>query len=385
MIAFYNEINPYAAAWLRNLIAAGHIAHGVVDERSIEDINPEELLGYTQCHFFSGIGVWSYALRRAGWPDDRPVWTGSCPCQPFSAAGKGAGADDLRHLWPAWHHLIAAVRPPVVFGEQVEAAIRHGWLDLVQADLEGIGYAFGAAGLPAAGVGAPHIRQRLWFVAQSNEGEWGSGRGGSDYPSGAQLESAGRGASDPLAHHHHHQGLEGGECAGERTGIQRQATERGGEVGCVADPDGQREGAVGRIQGILHQSESSGVLGGVADDQMLGRPESTDGREPNGLAALDGEDGRLAYPADGAGLGSIARPTLGVDAAPVASHWADCDWIPCRDGKWRPVEPGTFPLAPGAPSRVGRLRAYGNAIVAPCAEAFIRSAVEAFELKDMLS
>ena len=65
MTAFYNEIDPYAAAWLRNLIAAGHIAPGVVDERSIEDINPEELLGYTQCHFFSGIGVWSYALRRA--------------------------------------------------------------------------------------------------------------------------------------------------------------------------------------------------------------------------------------------------------------------------------------------------------------------------------
>ena len=364
MTAFYNEIDPYAAAWLRNLIAAGHIAPGVVDERSIEDINPEELREFTQCHFFAGIGVWSHSLRLAGWPDDRPVWTGSCPCQPFSAAGKGAGAADLRHLWPAWHHLIAAVQPPVVFGEQVEAAIRHGWLDLVQADLEGIGYAFGAAGLPAAGVGAPHIRQRLWFVAQSNEGEWGPGRGGSDYPSGAQLESAGRGASGPLAHHHHHQGLEGRERAGERAGIQRSTVERGGEVGRMGIPH------------IMQPEQSAGERAGSRE---------AGGRGPRSKSSGPGEVGGVADPDGHPGLGSISRPAFGVDAPTVGSHWADCDWIPCRDGKWRPVEPSTFPLAHGATSRVGRLRAYGNAIVAPCAEAFIRSAVEAFELKDMLS
>jgi hypothetical protein len=89
--AYYNEIDPKAAAWLRELIKQGHIADGVVDERSIVDVSPDELRGFTQCHFFAGIGVWSYALRSAGWADDRPVWTGSCPCQPFSSAGRRGG------------------------------------------------------------------------------------------------------------------------------------------------------------------------------------------------------------------------------------------------------------------------------------------------------
>ena len=165
--AYYNELDSYACDWLSNLMDANLIAPGHIDNRSIEDVVPSELHGYTQCHFFAGIGVWSHALRRAGWHDDRPVWTGSCPCQSFSAAGKGKGFADERHLWPAWYHLISQCRPPVVFGEQVEAAIRYGWLDLVQTDLEGRGYAFGSAGIPAAGVGAPHIRARLYFVADA--------------------------------------------------------------------------------------------------------------------------------------------------------------------------------------------------------------------------
>ena len=167
MAAYYNEIDPYAAQWLRNLIAAGHIAAGDVDERSIKDVNANDLKDYTQCHFFAGIGGWSLALRLAGWPDERPVWTGSCPCQPFSAAGKNAGLADERHLWPDWFSLIQERRPSVIFGEQVEAAIGHGWLDIVQADLERTDYACGAVGIPAASVGAPHRRQRLWFVADA--------------------------------------------------------------------------------------------------------------------------------------------------------------------------------------------------------------------------
>lgn len=161
--AYYNEIEPYAAQWLRNLIAAGHIAPGDVDERSIVDVQPGDLSGYTQCHFFAGLGGWSYALRLSGWPDDRPVWTGSCPCQPFSSAGARRGFDDPRHLWPEWFRLITERRPPVIFGEQ--SARASDWLRLVRCDLEALAYAVGAIPLEAASAGARQLRDRYWFAA----------------------------------------------------------------------------------------------------------------------------------------------------------------------------------------------------------------------------
>jgi len=165
MANYYNEIDPYAAQWLRNLVAAGHVPAGDVDARSIVDVQPEDLHGYTQCHFFAGIGGWSLAARIAGWPEDRELWTGSCPCQPFSVAGRGEGTSDERHLWPEWFRLIADCRPAVIMGEQSPGAIKHGWLDAVGDDLEAEGYQFDAVDIPAYALGADHLRQRLWFVA----------------------------------------------------------------------------------------------------------------------------------------------------------------------------------------------------------------------------
>ena len=292
MAAYYNEYDPKAAAWLRELIKQGHIADGVVDERSIEDVTPNELLGFTQCHFFAGIGVWSYALRRAGWTDDRPVWTGSCPCQPFSAAGKGAGFDDERHLWPAFHHLISQCQPAIVLGEQVASKDGLGWLDLVLSDLEATGYAGGAVDLCAAGIGAPHIRQRLWWV-------------------GTRLGNAtGRREWSRVADH----GRNGGNQGADRTTSN---------VGGLADTTFQY------------------------DDRCRVAAKRLGDQHSNGSA--------------------IVRPSA------TNGHWRDADWLFCRDGKWRPVEPGTSPLAHGAAARVGRLRGYGNAIVAQTAQAFIES------------
>lgn len=165
MQAYYNENDSRAAEWLRHLMWDGAIPWGYVDERSIEDVKPDDLEGYSQHHFFAGIGGWPLALRLAGWPDDRPVWTGSCPCQPFSVAGQGKGVADERHLWPSFRWLAAQCKPPVIFGEQVASKAGRSWLAGVQIDLEALGYRVGSADLCAAGVGAPHIRQRLYWMA----------------------------------------------------------------------------------------------------------------------------------------------------------------------------------------------------------------------------
>lgn len=163
--AYYNEVDSYAAQWLRNLIADGLIPGGDVDERDIRDVDPDDLRGYTQAHFFAGIGGWPYAARLSGWPDDRPLWTGSCPCQPFSVAGKRKGTDDERDLWPDFFRLIRARRPFVVMGEQVAGFLGDGWFHRVRANLEGEDYASRCVDIPALAVDAPHIRQRLYWIA----------------------------------------------------------------------------------------------------------------------------------------------------------------------------------------------------------------------------
>lgn len=165
---YYNEFNPFAAAWLQELVNQNQIPYGHVDTRSITEVRPAELQGYTQCHFFAGIGGWSLALRYAGFPEDRKIWTGSCPCQPFSQAGKGDGFDDERHLWPAFHWLISQCKPDRIVGEQVASKDGIEWFDLVSADLEGEGYSCGTAVLPACSIGSPQLRVRQMWLALSD-------------------------------------------------------------------------------------------------------------------------------------------------------------------------------------------------------------------------
>lgn len=167
MAAYYNEVNPHAAGWLRNLVAARLIPTGDVDDRSICDVQPGDLRGYTQCHFFCGIAGWPLALQLAGW-GDCPIWTGSPPCQPHTRANPARrGLADERHLWPELARLVRGCRPPVLMGEQSADALANGWWDEVAADLEGEGYACRAVGVPACAVGAEHERLRLWFVADT--------------------------------------------------------------------------------------------------------------------------------------------------------------------------------------------------------------------------
>jgi DNA (cytosine-5)-methyltransferase 1 len=346
-VVYYNEIDEYAAAWLSRLMDAGVIAQGAIDTRSIEDVTPDDLKGFTQCHFFAGIGGWSYALRLAGWPDTRPVWTGSCPCQPFSAAGKGLGFADERHLWPSWFWLIQQCRPRVIFGEQVDKATQ--WLDLVATDLEGEDYACGPIVLPAAGIGAPHGRHRMWFVADTDRGaDDAQLRPGQDDSVAADRSGAiGRserrlagelGGGGDVAH-----SASRGAAAGEQS-RRVCSVEQGGEARVLAfasstERGSGRAGCFGSTEAGTHgQPSGSSEVGGC-------RMADSNGGE-SGDRELQRSRGHLQQSEDA-----------------IANFWSDADWIYCRDGKYRPVEPGTFPLAHGVSNRVGRLRAYGNAIV----------------------
>ena len=360
MSAYYNEIDPYAAEWLRNLIKAGHIADGVVDDRSISDVRPEELFEFTQCHFFAGIGIWSRALRGAGWADDRPVWTGSCPCQPFSGAGRRAGASDERHLWPHWNHLIQECRPSTIFGEQVASKDGLGWLDLVQTDMEAKDYAFGAFDLSASGFGAPHIRQRLWFVADTdNAGSQGRVSGRTDQEREIQHGHVGRDGSTNggLADTQRNEQREGR--GARREGQARD--ERGVEPSGRGTVDGLADTHSLRAQREPRDFEEAAT---VSEDQR----QSEDGSD---VSQRGGEDqhGRRVIASHG-----LHGPNIG--ASKTNGFWGDVDWLFCRDGKWRPVEPNTCPLVDGATSRVGRLRAYGNGIVPQVAQGLIESYME---------
>lgn len=286
--AYYNENDPFAAAWLRELIKEDLIAPGDVDERSIMDVQPKDLNGYTQCHFFAGIGVWSLALRLAGYADSDPVWTGSCPCQPFSVAGSNRGFADERHLWPIWMRLIESQRPNIVLGEQVSSRGGLGWFDAVQADLEDADYTCGAVDTCAAGVGSPHIRQRLYWVAVS---------------ASARREGFAR-------------------YCGETRGA---SAERSGDTCGLAFPN---------------QGECRRFANGERcerDWTQTERQESDRQFEP--------------------------RCQFGVPG-PTNGFWRNADWLYCRDGKWRAVEAGTFPLANvrSVRNRVGKLRGAGNAL-----------------------
>jgi len=424
--AYYNEIDTYCAAWLRNLIDAGHIPSGDVDERSIVDVRSDDLRGYDQCHFFAGIGGWPYALRLAGWPDDAEVWTGSCPCQPFSCAGQRKGDADERHLWPAFFRLIAERRPATVFGEQVSGKDGLEWLSAVRADLEGIGYAVGAADLPACSVGAPHIRRRLFWVAHAKapiSSHRGSGAIQSELSAcGGKPDGLADRSRPRLEEWQERAAIErSGETGGavehstsEQVEISGRAWEQGSAVGGMAhakrhaaepwraakQPNSRTETERARTSTEFGRCGDSSVLAHSIGARLEERQEQPT-RQERAAIERSGDAGELGYSGcerwrqvcenaerrgEGSGAQRLAeRPLHERDGNP----WSDLEWLPCIDGKWRPTKPGLQPLAHGVSfklgsggalegkSRVGMLRASGNAIVPQVSAEFIMAAMEA--------
>lgn len=322
---YYNEIDKGAAAWLRELIHAELIPFGYVDERSIVEVTPSDVQGFTQSHFFAGIGGWSYALQLAGVPSSTRLWTGSPPCQPFSVAGKQLGQLDERHLAPTFMRLVAQCKPPLLFGEQVSAAISKHWLDDLFTELEREGYACGAAVLPAASVGAPHKRDRLFFGAIN----------GLAYPG-----CFGDNERDKCSE------LQGRKDEAKQNGM-------GGSFSSMADTDNARSQGRGRVPERADQ-QSAGASGLAGGSNRPANPHHGFWSDADWLGCRDGKfrpvearDESLAYGFPG-GMGCSSDPSLR-----------------------KAIEEIGFPLGTNIPARVARLRGYGNAIVPQVASEFI--------------
>ncbi len=366
MTAYYNEFDPFAAAWLRELIKDGLIADGEVDERSIADVQADDLSGFDQVHFFAGIGGWSYALRLAGVHDDEPVWTGSCPCQPFSSAGKRKGTADERHLWPEMFRLVRECRPATVFGEQVEAAIRLGWVDGVRGDLEGEGYAFGFHVLGAHSVEAPHIRQRIYWVADAEGGRYSkseqfrtdSSQTYCERPSDVRRSSGqfvGRLANS-----------DGGDSRAERK-------QCGGELRLQSDSRGSNGAAA------IEERANDRLVDADGTGSQQGSSTASAARYRSSVVSADrGTDNRMEHAESNGRQQGRAEPIGRGITSGCGNGWSDFRVILCRDGKQRriPAQPELFPLAYGVSNRVGTLRGAGNAIVPQVAAEFIKAFYE---------
>ncbi|MEM9452016.1 MAG: DNA cytosine methyltransferase [Cyanobacteria bacterium P01_E01_bin.6] len=390
MSAYYNENDPSAAEWLRQLVKLEAIAPGDVDERSIVDVPSIDLRSYTQQHFFAGIGVWSYALRCAGWPDDKPVVTGSCPCQPFSSAGKRKGADDERDLWWAmfWH--ICQLRPETIIGEQVSSKDGLAWWDIVQSDLEGENYAATAFDLCAAGIGAPHIRQRLFWVANSNGSrpETSSIQCSEQFPlREASAHASLCGVASPLANSE-------SIGKGRRSEPGRRAIAHDNQLVGNSSVQGLQVSGSSRVEAL----EAEGNLwvdtelerSGWNGCRSLPLPNTTGDR-----CIWEGESRQIEEGREQRSRQNGQLPNgLERRCDSFGGFWDECDWLQFTDSKQRPIKSGISPLVDGiapdlvrggdsciqteatAEAKTMRIKGYGNAIVAPLAIAFIQSVME---------
>jgi DNA (cytosine-5)-methyltransferase 1 len=175
--------------------------------------------------------------------DQLTLFAGGYPCQPFSTAGKRAGKDDDRHLWPEFSRLVDELRPAWVIGENVAGHISMG-LDDVLSDLEGKGYACRSFVIPACGVGAPHKRERVWTVAHAH-GVRGDGSAAQQGPNRRQVAAG----SGDVSH---------------ASGVGRQGQ---GQPFKPVNPETTEDGQATELEhgGVANKRLAESGMGGIAD------------------------------------------------------------------------------------------------------------------------
>lgn len=399
---FYNDNDPRICAWLEELQSSNLIPKGKVDGRDIRKLKSKDLRGFTQHHFFCGIGGWPAALELAGWPTDRPVWSASLPCQPWSAAGKQKGTKDERDLCPAFLELVRELRPETIFGEQVASNLTVGcigdtdgeseeegspilrgfekligtidgetdektsvWLDRVSDELEKEGYTIGAVVLPACSVGAPHRRYRIFWVANRQDikhersrdsRQWREGFANCGDVSLSDAECSERRALN-------------GSCGDEGRNGLPQREEGPGRIG-VDSEDGKLENSDSRRWNARRPeprpSEAGSQPGFSGQNISVGQSDSS-GSQPGQQAAQRNGHWHSAEPASGElakssqsglemeghskheqGQNGIWQASLTGDAS-RRGYWSNFELCHFTDGKIRRIEPGTFPVAPRLP------------------------------------
>lgn len=431
MPAYYNENNAKACHILRHMIKTGVIADGVVDDRSIELVEASDLKGFTQCHFFAGGGFWSIAARWGGWHDDRPIWTASCPCQPFSNAGRRQGTSDKRHLWPHLFRIVRAARlagfgPPVIMGEQVTGQAGYDWFHGIRTDLETEGYRARTIDFPACSINAPHQRNRQYWCALADADQSGwevAGNAERVGTTGGRWSLDQRSGSNDFGIMADREGIDG------RTGTGRLYGSESGDLfgpiagSAMADAEGGFSGRIvegRRPEGRTIDRRFDAERGSSAMDYAIGagregfvghgvgsdgspvrsvadRPASaTDGcgdgsmgdrdgrrwsesrlseKRRDDLFGFTGSDGRtLVETIEQASTGHGGRLVRA-----VAEQWIDANWIVCHDGKKRRTKPGIRLLANGISGRVDLWGVAGNAIVPQAAALAIEAIREVLD------
>jgi DNA (cytosine-5)-methyltransferase 1 len=371
VVALYNENDPAAAHVLRHMIKEGVIAYGHVNEKSIKDLTPDDVKDYCQVHLFAGGGFWSVAARLAGWPDDEPLWSASFPCQPFSAAGKGGGINDPRHLWPDGLRLIRAARPPVIMGEQVAGKAGYGWFDGISADLARENYASRSVDFPACSVNAPHQRNRQYWVAVNELVDtarvgWREGITEPVVRGGRSAVTSTDAPELDLLGHRIVAGLEG-----QRRNVDE--VRRPDQGRSIAASDGGLYADTERAR--LFPASQSGIYSG--EESARSRNVEFERHDASHSSILPDANVAFVQGQSPTGEQPVNQPDAGLYAG---NYWSDFEWIDCHDGKTRRTKPGLRFLVNGLPGRVDLWRIGGNAIVPQAAKEVIASFIDAYGL-----